>query len=37
MNLEIRQYLSAKCPLKEAKVFAQSVDIKPSGFGANHN
>jgi hypothetical protein len=34
MVLRIRQYLSANALLKVAKVFAQSVDIKPSGFGS---
>jgi hypothetical protein len=34
MNLKIRQYLSAKPLLPVAKVFAQSVDITPSGFGS---
>jgi hypothetical protein len=34
MNLKIRQYLSATPPLPVAKVFAQSVDITPSGFGS---
>jgi len=34
MNLKIRQYLSANFLLPVAKVFARSVDIKPSGFGS---
>jgi hypothetical protein len=34
MNLKIRQYLSANRLLLMAKVFAQSVDITPSGFGS---
>jgi hypothetical protein len=33
MVQEIRQYLSTNTMLTAAKVFAQNVDITPSGFG----